>query len=75
MSDINVVDHLKKQFGTQTRLALAAGIKQNSMSDRRKVNSLTHEQMRRIMKAAPTMGVIITPQDFFPEFFNSSEAA
>lgn len=67
MSDINVIDHLKKRFGTQTRLAEAAGVKQNTMSDRRAANSLTHEQMRRILKVAPEMGVEVQPADFFPE--------
>lgn len=68
MTDINVVDHLKKRFGTQTRLAEAAGVKQNTMSDRRATNSLTHDQMRRILKVAPEMGVEVSPGDFFPEF-------
>lgn len=67
MSDINVIDHLKKRFGTQTRLAQAAGVKQNTISDRRAANSLTHEQMRRILRAAPAMGVEVRPDDFFPE--------
>lgn len=72
MSDINVIDHLKKRFGTQIRLAEAAGVKQNTMSDRRATNSLTHEQMRRILKVAPEMGVEVTPADFFPEFAPAS---
>lgn len=68
MSDTNVILHLRKRFGTQTRLAQAAGVKQNTISDRRKANSLTHDQMRRILKSAPEMGVEVTPDDFFPEF-------
>lgn len=67
MSDINVVVHLTSRFGTQTRLAEAAGVKQNTMSDRRASNSLTHEQMRRILRNAPRMGVSVEPADFFPE--------
>lgn len=69
MSDINVIDHLKTRFGTQTRLAVAAGVKQNTISDKKSTNSLTHEQMRRILRAAPAMGVTVTPEDFFPELF------
>jgi uncharacterized protein (DUF2384 family) len=64
----NVVDHLSKLFGTQTKLAMAAGVKQNTMSERRQTNSLSHQQMRRILKVAPEMGVEVTPDDFFPEF-------
>lgn len=67
MSDINVVDHLAARFGTQTALAKAAGVKQNTMSDRKAANTLTHAQMRRILDAAPDMGVSVTPADFFPE--------
>lgn len=69
MSDINVIDHLTspERFRTQTRLAEAAGVKQHSISGRRKVNSLSHDQMRRILKVAPGMGVSISPADFFPE--------
>lgn len=67
MSDINVIDHLAGRFGTQTRLAEAAGVKQNTMSDRKAANSLTHQQMRRILRVAPEMGVEVTPDDFFPE--------
>lgn len=67
MTDINVIDHLRTRFGTQVRLAEAAGVKQNTISDRRASNSLTHDQMRRILDAAPSMGVEVTPADFFPE--------
>ena len=74
MSDTNVIDHLRRRFGTQMRLAEAAGVKQNTISDRKRVNSLTHEQMRRILDTAPTMGVQVTPADFFPER-DSGEAA
>lgn len=69
MSDINVIDHLtaREKFGNQTRLAEAAGVKQNTISDKRRSNSLTHEQMRRILRKGPEMGVPVTPEDFFPE--------
>lgn len=74
MSDTNVVSHLKSKFGTQMRLAQAAGVAQNTISDRKAVNSLTHDQMRRILKAAPEMGVVVTPEDFFPERFTGDAA-
>lgn len=66
MSD-NVIDYLAKRFGTQTRLAQAAGCTQSTMSEKRKTNSLTHDQMRRLLKVGPEMGVEIKPEDFFPE--------
>lgn len=68
MTDINVIDHLTapERFRTQTRLAEAAGVKPHTISEKRHSNSLTHDQMRRILKAAPTMGVEIGPEDFFP---------
>jgi hypothetical protein len=76
MSDIpNVIDHLKGRFGSQLRIAEAAGVKQNTISDRKAANSLTHEQMRRILKTAPDMGVRITPDDFFPEMQPAQDAA
>lgn len=67
MADANVVEHLRSLFGTQERLAEAAGVKQNTISDRKKANSLTHRQMRRILATAPQMGVAVRPDDFFPE--------
>ena len=67
MSDINVIAHLKTRFGTQVRLAEAAGVKQNTISDKNASNSLTHEQMRRILVSAPDMGVELDAWDFFPE--------
>lgn len=66
MSD-NVIDHLTAKFGTQLRLAAAAGCAQSTMSEKRKSNALTHDQMRRLLKAAPVLGVEISPADFFPE--------
>lgn len=75
MTAINVIDHLTApdRFKTQMRLAEAAGVKQNTISDRRAANSLTHEQMRRILKRAPEMGVHVTPDDFFPELNAEAE--
>jgi hypothetical protein len=67
MSDINVVDHLLTKFGNQHRLAEAAGCAQNTISDRKRVNSLRHDQMRNILRKAPEMGVAVAPEDFFPE--------
>jgi transcriptional regulator with XRE-family HTH domain len=69
MSDkqINVIDHLAERFGTQLRLAAAAGCAQSTMSEKRQSGSLTHDQMRRLLKTAPEYGVTITPADFFPE--------
>lgn len=72
MSDTNVIDHLTAadRFGTQTRLAEAAGVKPHTISEKRKAGNLTHEQMRRILRVAPAMGVSIRPDDFFPEISN-----
>lgn len=67
MPDTNVIDHLTRRFGNQTRLAEAAGVSQPTIAGRKKVNSLSHEQMRRIMRVGPSMGVSIKPDDFFPE--------
>lgn len=67
MAQTNVISHLKSLFGTQLRLADAAGVKQNTISDKKASNSLTHEQMRRILRTAPAMGVEVKPDDFFPE--------
>ena len=69
MSDIEikVVDHLAQRFGTQLRLAAAAGCAQSTMSEKRQSNSLTHDQMRRLLRVAPEYGVTLTPEDFFPE--------
>lgn len=77
MADINVIDHLTapERFKTQIRLAEAAGVKQNTISDRRASNSLTHEQMRRILRNAPQMGVAVTPEDFFPDLTTSTQEA
>lgn len=77
MSDINVIDHLttEERFKTQARLAEAAGVAQPTISGRRASNALTHNQMRRILDVAPTMGVTITPDDFFPERNKQQDAA
>lgn len=68
MADINVIDHLTapERFGTQTRLAEAAGVRPHTISEKRHSNALTHEQMRRILRIAPSMGVALRPEDFFP---------
>lgn len=72
MADIrhNVIVHLTapERFGNQTRLAEAAGVSQPTISERKLSNSLSHDQMRRILRVAPAMGVAVTPDDFFPEF-------
>lgn len=75
MSDTNVIDHLTRRFGNQTRLAEAAGVSQPTIAGRKKSNSLSHEQMRRIMREAPKMGVRIKPSDFFPELISPQVAA
>lgn len=76
MSD-NVIDHLTspKRFGTQTRLAEAAGVRPHTISEKRHTNSLTHAQMRRILAVAPKMGVSIGPGDFFPGIVDEAEPA
>lgn len=69
MSDINVIAHLTapERFRTQTRLAEAAGVKPHTISEKKEAkNPLTHVQMCRILQVAPTMGVEIRPEDFFP---------
>jgi hypothetical protein len=70
---LNVIVHLKSRFGTQTRLAAAAGVRQNTITDRKNANSLTHQQMRSILQAAPKMGVKVDPWDFFPELRRSAQ--
>jgi transcriptional regulator with XRE-family HTH domain len=70
MSDtVNVIDYLTRpeRFRTQTRLAEAVGVTQSTIAGRRKSNSLSHDQMRRILTVAPDLGITITPDDFFPE--------
>lgn len=76
MSD-NVIDHLTspERFGTQTRLAEAAGVRPHTISEKRHTNSLTHAQMRRILVFAPKMGVSIGPGDFFPGIADEAEPA
>lgn len=76
MSDTNVIAHLAapERFRTQTRLAEAAGVKPHTISERKETNSLSHEQMRRILREAPKMGVQVTPEDFFPEFVGARRA-
>lgn len=67
MSDLNVIDHLTRRFGNQTRLAEAAGVSQSTIAGRKKSNTLSHDQMRRIMRVGAEMGVPVRPDDFFPE--------
>lgn len=65
-----VLAHLlaPEKFGTQTRLAQAAGVRQHTISGKRNSeNPLTYQQMRRILEQGPAMGVTITPADFFPD--------
>lgn len=57
----------KDRFRTQTRLAAAAGVKPHTICGKKTSdNPLTFEQMERILRAAPDMGVPISPDDFFP---------
>ena len=77
MIEPNVIEHLtrKELFGSQTRLAEAAGCKAHTICGKRNSrNPLTHEQMRRILAKAPELGVPVTPEDFFPEL-KSQKAA
>lgn len=71
----NVIVHLTARFGNQTRLASAAGVRQSSIAGRKKTNSLSHDQMRRILREGPKMGVSVTPEDFFPELRPPADAA
>jgi hypothetical protein len=68
MDEANVILRLTKLFGSQTRLADAAGCAQSTMSEKQKTNCLTHTQMRRILATGSSWGVEVTPNDFFPEF-------
>lgn len=70
MTEPNVIKHLtrKELFGTQTKLAEAAGCKPHTICGKRDSdNPLTYQQMRRILATAPEYGVEVTPDDFFPE--------
>lgn len=73
-----VLAHLlaPEKFGTQTRLAQAAGVQQHTISGKRKSkNPLTYQQMQRILEAAPAMGVSVSPEDFFPETDRATQEA
>lgn len=64
-----LIEHLtdRTRFGTQTRLAQAAGVKPHTISGKATgENPLTYAQMRRVLQAAPSMGVQIDAWDFFP---------
>lgn len=80
MSDISpVIEHLtsRERFGSQTRLAKAAGVRPHTICGKAKnTNPLTYEQMVRILRIAPTMGVKMDPWDFFPpQVLTEAEAA
>lgn len=65
-----VIRHLtaRERFGTQTRLAEAAGVKPHTISGKAAgPNPLTYSQMRRVLEAGPEMGVDVKPEDFFPD--------
>lgn len=71
MSDKHVaITHLTQaeRFGSQTRLAQAAGVKPHTISGKAASdNPLTHKQMHRILEVAPEMGVQVDAWDFFPD--------
>lgn len=72
-----VIEHLtqRSHFGSQTRLAEAAGVKPHTISGKAaSPNPLTYAQMRRVLEVGPQMGVIVTPGDFFPDL-GQGEAA
>lgn len=70
------IAHLTTRFGTQTRLAEAAGVRQNTISGKaRSDNPLTYKQMHRILEVAPNMGVDVDASDFFPDLQGASQDA
>jgi hypothetical protein len=65
-----VIKHLtsRERFGTQTRLAEAAGVRPHTISGKAASdNPLTYAQMRRVLERGPMMGVEVRPEDFFPD--------
>jgi hypothetical protein len=73
-----VIQHLtsKDRFGSQTRLAEAAGVKPHTISGKATGrNPLTYMQMQRVLAVGPEMGVEVAPDDFFPERLASDEKA
>jgi hypothetical protein len=73
-----VIEHLisRERFGTQTRLAEAAGVRPHTISGKAAgCNPLTYAQMRRILETAPVMGVQIDAWDFFPDVHRGGAAA
>lgn len=79
MSDKSaVITHLTRpeRFGSQTRLAQAAGVKPHTISGKASSESpLTHKQMHRILVVAPEMGVDVDAWDFFPDLKATQDAA
>lgn len=72
-----VIRHLTspERFGTQTRLAEAAGVKPHTISGKATgTNPLTYAQMRRVLEVAPQMGVDVKPEDFFPDLTERTAA-
>jgi transcriptional regulator with XRE-family HTH domain len=73
-----VIRHLtaRERFGSQTRLAEAAGVKPHTISGKAAgENPLSYLQMRRILEVAPAMGVKVAPDDFFPDVVGEDVAA
>lgn len=71
MIEPKVIAYLTRDdmFGSQTKLARAAGCEPHTICGKRNsANPLTYQQMRRILEKGPEMGVFVTPEDFFPEF-------
>lgn len=69
------IARLKAKFGTQTAIARAAGVKPHTICGKQgNANPLTYEQMRRILAAAPEMGVELSPADFFPDLCGQDAA-
>lgn len=73
-----VILHLTKpeRFGSQTRLAEAAGVKPHTISGKSKTdNPLSLKQMHRILVVAPDMGVNVDAWDFFPDLKDATQDA
>jgi transcriptional regulator with XRE-family HTH domain len=73
-----VIRHLTaaERFGTQTRLAEAAGVRPHTISGKATgKNPLTYVQMQRVLRVGPEMGVDVAPEDFFPEDSDETQGA